>query len=477
MSLKEKVLTGTKWVALANIFKQILQVVSLIIFARLLTPEDFGMYAVLMIFVGFMSMFTDMGTGAALIHIKRPSDTLYSSVFYFNLFVGLLLSLSLILMSSPIAQFFQMPKIKALLEIISFTFIIASFGVVQKALYEKSLNFKTVTIIEIFSSFLGVTVGISAAFYGLGVLSLIIQTLSQNLLLVVLFWTYSTWRPMFYFKLDDIKYIWQFTKNLSLFNIVNYFARNADNFLIGKFLGSPALGVYSVAYKIMLYPLSNVSRTLLRILFPAFAKIQDDNKKFQKAYLRVIFFIALVTFPLMVGLITTADVLVPVLFGNKWHNLDILLIILAPIGMIQSIMTTLGSIYMAKGDTKTLMNIGFVSSTITVLFFILGLPFGVEGVAFSYLISNLIILYPVFRISWKQIDLSVKRGFVEIAPILVISILMGIGVIATGKIIDLFSLSQIFKLIIMILSGITIYYLLVALKYGGVKSLLKELKA
>ncbi len=476
MSLKQKVLTGTKWVTLANIFKQILQVVSLVIFARLLTPDDFGMYAILMIFVGFMAMFTDMGTGAALIHIKKPSDKLLSSVFYFNLFVGLILSLSLVLMSSPIAQFFQTPKIKVLLEIISFTFIIASFGVVQKALYEKNLNFKTITIIEIFASFISVGIGIGAAFYGLGVFSLILQTLSLNILLVTLYWVYSDWRPMFYFSLNDIKYIWQFTKNLSIFNIVNYFARNTDNFLIGKFLGSPALGVYSVAYKIMLYPLQNISRTLLRILFPAFAQIQDDNKKFQKAYLRVIFFIALITFPLMAGLIATADVLVPVLFGDKWNNLHILLIILSPIGMIQSIVTTTGSIYMAKGNTKTLMKIGIISSTVTVLFFVLGLPFGVEGVAFSYLISNFIMLYPVLKISWAQIDLSVKHGIAEVLPILIISIVMGIGVALVGKIIDSFCSYDLLKLIMMILGGLLIYFLLIIWKYGNVKTLLKELK-
>ena len=476
MSLKQKVLTGTKWVTFANIFRQILQLISLVVFARLLAPNDFGMFAILMIFVGFMQMFTDMGTGAALIHIKNPSDKLLSSVFYFNLFVGLLLTTSLILMSNSIALFFETPKIEVLLEIISVSFIIASFGVVPKALYEKYLDFKTVTVIESFSAFVSLAIGICAAFYGLGVFSLVIQTLSARILLAVLLWIYSDWRPMFYFALDDIKHIWQFTKNLSLFNIVNYFARNADNFLIGKFLGSPALGVYSIAYKIMLYPLQNISRTLLRILFPAFAQIQDDNKKFRKVYLRVIFFISLISFPLMVGMMATADIFIPILFGDKWKNLDTLIIILSPIGMIQSIMTTTGSIYMAKGNTRTLMRIGIVSSIITVLFFIAGLPFGVEGVAFFYLMSNLIILYPVLKISWGQINLSVKRGIAEVFPILIISIIMGIGVVLIGKIIGSFFSYTLLKLVMMILSGLLIYYVLITWKYGNMKTLLSELK-
>ncbi len=476
MNLKQKVLTGTKWVTLANIFRQVLQIVSLIIFARLLTPDDFGLFAIVMIFVVFLQMFTDMGTGAALIHIKDPSEKLLSSVFYFNVFIGLLLCLFLISVSDPISIFFANPQIKELLWIISFVFIIASFGVVQKALYEKHLNFKTVTIIESFSAFVSLAIGIGSAFYGLGVFSLVLQTLSASILLTVLLWVYSDWRPLRYFALDDIKSIWGYTANLFFFNTINYFARNADNFLIGRFLGSPALGVYNLAYKIMLYPLDNISRVLLRILFPAFAQIKDDNERFRKIYLRIIFFIALVSFPIMAGLVATAQTLVPVLFGEKWQKLDLLLMILAPVGMIQSIVTTTGSIYMAKGNTKKLMKIGLISTVVTVLFFVVGLPFGIEGIAFSYLLSNFIMLYPVLKISWDQIDLSVNRGIIEVLPILIISIIMGIGVVLVGKIIDSLFSYAILKLAIMVLSGILIYYILITLKYGDMKALLNELK-
>ena len=476
MSLKQKVLTGTKWITLANIFRQVQQIISLIIFAKLLTPDDFGMFAILMIFVGFMRIFTDMGTGAALIQIKNPSEELLSSVFYFNLFVGLVLCVSLILISGPIALFFEIPTIKDLLQIISISFIFTSFGVVQKVLYEKHLNFKTVTIIETFSGLVGLVVGISAAYYGLGVLSFVLQALSTSFLGVVLIWIYSDWKPMFHFALVDIKHIWEFTKNLSIFNFVNYFARNADNFLIGKFLGSPALGVYSVAYRIMLYPLQNISRTLLRVLFPAFAQIQDDNEKFQKVYLRVIFFISLITFPLMTGLMATADVLITVLFEDKWENLSILLILLSPIGMMQAIVTTTGSIFMAKGNMRTFVRLSVFCSIVTVVFFVAGLPFGVEGVAFFYLISNFILLYPILKISWDQIDLSVKRGIVEVLPILIISIIMGIGVYLADFLLFQNFQSQFFRLILMMLTGAFLYISMIRIHYGNIKSLISELR-
>jgi len=476
MSLKHKVLSGTKWIAITNIFKQILQIVSLMVFARLLSPDDFGMFAILMIFVGFLDMFMDMGTSAALIHTEKPSDKLLSSIFYLNVFVGLLLCNVLIFVSAPLSVFFENSRLEELLQIISINFIIASFGVVQKALFEKQLDFKRVTLIESFSVFIGIVAGIGSAIYGLGVYSLIIQTLLSNIVRIVLMWFISTWRPLFYFSLNEIKNIWGYTSNLFSFNLINYFARNADNFLIGKFLGSSALGAYSLAYRIMLYPLQNITRILIRILFPAFSKIKDDNEKFQKAYLRVIFFIALVSFPLMAGMIATSTIFVDVFLGDKWKNIALLIIILAPVGMIQSIVSTVGSIYMAKGNTKKLFQVGNASTFVTVTFFAIGIPFGVEGVAISYLISNLLILYPVLRISWGQIDLSVKRGMAEVFPILIISIVMSTGVVLVGKIIDAFFDFDILKLSIMVSSGLVIYPALIYFKYGNIKTLLSELK-
>jgi len=476
MSLKAKVLTGKKWVAFANVFKQVLQVLSLVIFARLLSPDDFGLFALLMIFVSFLAMFTDMGTASALIHIDQPSQKLLSSVFFFNLFLGLFLAVLLVLSASSIALFFANPPLELLLQIISINFIIISFGVVQKARYEKALEFRELAIIEVLALLIGITTAIICAINGMGVYSLLVQTLTISFINVVLLWSIAKWRPSWHFAVEDIKRIWGYTANLSTFNFVNYFSRNADNFLIGKFLNSSALGVYSLAYSIMLYPLQNISRVLLRILFPAFSTIKDDNEKFKRVYLRTLFFIALVSFPIMAGLIATAELLVAVLFGDKWLGLAQILMILAPVGLIQSIGTTNGSIYMAKGNTRLLLRVGIFSTVVTIAFFVGGLFWGVEGVAFSYLLSNIVLFYPVFRISWGQIGLSVSEGVVVLLPLLAIVSIMGVSVWGLGQWLDTLSLYPVVQLIVMVLTGVALYIALIALKYGNPKKLLKELK-
>ena len=476
MSLKKKVFSGVKWVALANIFQQLLSLISIVIFAKLLSPDDFGLFSILMIFTGFLAIFSDMGTSAALIHVKNPSKELLSSIFYFNLFVGLTLALGLIIFSLPLANYFSHPELQILLQIVSINFIIISFGIVQRTLLQKNIDFKNLSLINSISVLIGLIVGLIAAYFDLGVYSLVIQLMISSLLSTSLIWYYSSWHPLWYFSFSEIKKIWKYTSHLSIFTIINYFSKNADNFLIGKYLSMSTLGVYSIAYRMMLYPLQNISSILMKVLFPAFSQLQDDNEKFKNAYLHVIFYISLVTFPIMTGLIATASVTVDVLFGDKWEGLALILILLAPSGLMRSVFTTVGTIFMAKGSTDIQLKLGTVNAILTVIGFIIGLQWGINGVAFSYLIVNMIMFYPTFKISWGQIELSVKDGLNKLAPVFFISSFMGIAVYLFDFLFFHHIENQLYRLALMVTSGILCYLLMLHIKYGGIKSLLKALK-
>lgn len=476
MSLKQKVFTGAKWVAIANIFQQVISLVGLIIFAKILTPYDFGTFSILMIFIGFLAIFSDMGTSAALIHIKEPSKELLSSIFYLNIGIGVFLTASLALLSHTISLYFSNPQLELLLTIVSLNFIIVSFGIVQTTLLQKNMNFKFISLINSFSILIGLIAGLIAAYYNMGVYSLIVQLMVNTLLSVSIIWLYSSWKPSFYFSFTEIKTIWRYTSHLSVFTIINYFSKNADNFLIGKYLSTSALGVYSIAYRIMLYPLQNISITLMKVLFPAFSTLQDDNQKFKNAYLRVIFYLSLITFPIMIGLMVTANLLVDVVFGNKWEGLALVLIILAPSGLLRSIYSTVGTLFMAKGNTDTQLKLGTVNAILTVLGFIIGLQWGINGVALSYLIVNIIMLYPTFRISWRQIELNVLDGIKVLSPVFTISILMGIFTYIFGISLNTVIHSNMIKLLLMITFGITTYLIMIQFQYGNLKQLFKSIK-
>ena len=347
---------------------------------------------------------------------------------------------------------------------------------VQKALLEKNMDFKSISTAESLSVLIGLILGLVAAYKDMGVYSLIIQTLSTSILGTIMLWYYSSWKPEWIFSIDEIKKIWKYTANLSAFEIINYFSTQADSFLIGKYLSASALGIYSIAYKIMLYPLQNISRVLMRVLFPAFSKLQNDDEKFRTIYKHAIFYISLIAFPIMIGLMSTAEVLVDILFGNKWKGLAMLLIILAPSGMIRSIYTTTGAIYKAKGNTDLQLKIGTVFTIVTISGFIIGLSYGVNGVATSYLITNIIMIYPVFKISWGQIGLSVKEGVGTIAPILFISLLMGAGIYLLDLLLFHTIQNQIARLMLMIASGISLYVVMIHFQYGSIKVLFSKLR-
>lgn len=474
--LKSQVVSGISWVAFSNVLKQIIQIVSLVIFARLLSPDEFGIYAILMIFVVFFGMFADMGISQAIVHIKEPSSNLLSSIFYFNVFISILIFIIIYQIANLISIFFEKPAIEELLQLISLSFIIISFGLVQKAMFEKQMRFKVISIIEIFAVFISAGIGILLAYNGYGVYSLIAQTLVSGIVTVSMFWIMSNWYPKFYFSFLELKKVFTYSINLTGFFVINYFARNADNILIGKFLSSANLGVYSLAYKIMLYPLQNITHVIIRVLFPAFSHMQDDLEKLKKSYLKALFAIALITFPIMTGLIAISDVFVDVLFGSKWSGISLILIILAPVGMIQSIVSTVGSLYMALGNTNTMFKIGSANALVTVLSFTIGIWFGIEGVALSYAVANLIMLYPNLNIAWKQINLSVKDGLKVLTPIFVISVIMSLGVYILDVLIISLMDIQLIRLFSLIACGAILYIGLLKIYYKDIGKIFKELK-
>jgi PST family polysaccharide transporter len=458
LSLKSKTISGAGWSGAGNIARQAFQIITLMVMARFLSPEVFGTYAILMIFVQFMNIFGSMGIPQVIIHLDNPDQRMLSSVFFLNMVVGVVLFICLYFLARPIAMFFGNSEITHLLQIIGIIFIITSLTLVQKALLEKSMLFKNVIIIETISIFVGSATGIVFAVIGFGIYSLIIMSLLRPTLLSIGLWLNSSWRPSFQFSLHDIKKVWNYAFNLTGFSIINYFARNADNFLIGKFIGSSGLGVYSIGYKILLYPIENISGILVRVLFPAFSKIKYDNIRFKSAYVNSISYIAIITFPVMAGLFAVSSTFVPVVFGDKWVGLGKLLMILAPIGMIQSVVTTVGSIYTAKGTTSLMFKIGGLNALITVLSFVIGLPYGIHGVAIAYAIANLIMLYPNLKFAWKQIDLKVTEGIISLMPYFMTSAIMAIIVYFQGFLLKNEGINNIVILFIQILSGILIYF-------------------
>ena len=457
MNLKKKSFKGVAWNGAGNAVRQLLMIVTLIVMARFLTPQDFGRFAILMVFVEFMNIFSSMGTSQIIIHMSHLSQRMLSTLFYLNVIFGFFIFLLLYFLSKPIAIFFDDLIFIDLVKVVGLNYILLSLVLVQKALLEKKIQFKKVVLIESLSLVIGSACGILSAINGLGIYSLLIMTLVKTMILSFGFWVSSKWRPSLHFSLIHIKEVWSFSSNLMAFSTVNYFSRSSDNFLIGKFLGAQSLGYYSLAYKIMLYPLENVARVIVRVMFPIFSSIQDDNIRFKRGYLKTITVIAIITFPVMAGLFSISDNFVHVFLGEDWKEMSAIIVILAPVGLVQSIVTTTGCIYMAKGTTNILFKMGLLNAIVVVLFFLVGIPYGLKGVAFAYAIANLMLLYPNLFFAWKQIDLTVMDGLKALLPIAIVSLLMSVLVYFLGMLYMNVTTSKFLVLVTQVLLGGVFY--------------------
>lgn len=457
-SLKQKAVSGIKWSAFSQVGRQAMQLLTTVILTRFLTPSDFGLVGMAMVVVGFVNIFKDLGTAAAVIQRKELPGTLLSSIFWVNTGFGTL-AMFCLLITAPIAGwFYRDSRVVPVLQILSTSFLISSFGTLQQALLERKLAFNTLAKLEVVSVLSGSITGIGLALGGAGVWSLVFQTLITASVASILLWFSSSWRPEWEFHWNDAKSISRFSLNLTGYSIFNYFARNADYLLIGRYLGAQDLGYYTLAYRILVFPLQNISAVVSRVMYPVLSTMQDDNKRFVLAYLRVVVAIALISFPLMMGLFVLAEPLVLSFFGQAWMPVIPLIRIFAPVGMLQSIGATAGVIYQVKGQTGWMLRWGIFAGTFAVIAIVIGLYWGIVGVAATYAVASLILFYPGLAIPYQLINLKFVHMLVEILPSLLCSSAMFVFLFTFKRILPE-QWPDILILIISVITGGVVYFL------------------
>lgn len=456
MGLKKRVASGFKWNAYSQVGRQALQWVTTAILARLLYPSDYGLMGMAIVLVNFVQIFKGLGTSAAVIQKKNISNSLLSSIFWFNLLFGLLATIIVFALSPAVACFYNETRLTEILRVISLCFFISSLTIVHQAILERDLAFSKLAKVELSAVVIASIIGIGAAIIGAGVWSLVFKSIAEVVVTTVMLWFFTGWRPAMAFKMAEIKSITSFSLNLTGFNILNYFSRNADYILIGRFLGATDLGYYTLAYRIMFFPLMNVTNAIARVVFPFYSRIQDDLTRFKSAYLNVIGSIALITFPMMIGVMAVSKSFVLVIFGAKWEPVSLLIMILAPVGLVQSVISPVGGIYQAKGRTDWMLRFGVFSSLLYVTSFVIGLRWGIMGIAIAYGIAVAIIFYPSLAIPFHLIDLKVRDLLTAIFKPFLCSSLMVLTLFFVKALLPI-GLSKSIALAVLVSTGVIIY--------------------
>ena len=435
-SLRQKAIAGVRWTSMGAVVCTLLQLLRLAVLARLLDRNSFGLMAMITVVIGLGQLFQDVGVSNAIIQRSGGNREQLSSLYWLNVVAGLLI-FGLVLLFAPwVAVFYGEPRIHGLMFWAAFIFLIGPFGQQFQILLQKELQFKRLAIVEMAGIALGSVVAVWAAWMQQGVFALvlgqIIAAISSSLLAAMLCW--KVWHPLWHFRWGDVRGYVSFGLYQMGERCLNYLAWNTDKLLIGKVLGADDLGLYSVAYQIMIRPLLVINPAVTRVAFPVFSTIQQDDERLKRGYLQVIQLLAFVSIPVYLGMLVTADSLVSFLLGPRWAGVTTVLQILCVLGIFYSLSNPIGSLLLSKGKA----NVGFWFNVVGLLVYVLGVfagaSHGVAGVAWGILIASASVLFPIeFWIRWKLVRLRPEEFLSRLAPFLI----LGLGMVATVSLCNL----------------------------------------
>lgn len=419
-------ISNAKWNAFSQLFKIIIQLLNLIYLAKIIPPSEYGLMAMTAVVVNLGTLLRDLGTSAALIQRKELNEKLKNTIFWINLIMGIAIAIAICLLSPVLSAVYNQPELLSVFILISVIFPLSSSAAAHLALMERASQFRKISYIEITSSVFSVIVAIIMANLGYGVFSLVGQAITLNLMSAIQFWRASTWRPSIkeFICKEELRNVFGFSANLSMFNLINYLSRNGDSFIIGKYMSAAILGSYNLAYRIMLFPLQSLTFVASRSLYPILSRQQDDNEKINKTYNDCVFVIVLITAPLMTGIALLSHPFINLTFGNQWEVTADVLKWLAPTAIIQSILSTTGSVFTAKGRTDILMRLGILGTVLQFGSFLIGIHFSIVTFAFCYLIANVLNFIPVMLSLMYVISGSFFIFIRQLMPIIISTLVM-----------------------------------------------------
>ena len=380
--------------SVAQAMKSILQIASTLALARLLTPEDFGLVAMVTAATGFLSMFKDMGLAMVTIQREEITHRQVSALFWINAVIGLVITLVVIGLSWGLVWFYEEPEVFGIAIVLSLSFMVSGLSVQHVAVMKRQMRYRDLALVEVSSLALGLAVAGVMAWQGFSYWALVANMVVYAAAHFVGMWIACRWRPGLSVGAEGLWDLLLFGWHLTGFSLVNYVARNLDDVLIGRFHGAGELGLYQKAYEILMVPIQQINAPASRVAIPALSRLADQPERYRRAYRRILEKLLLVTMPLGALLIMSADWIVLVVLGDQWLDAAVIFAFLGISIFAQAIGNTVGWLFISQDRTKDLFKWGFISAGTAVASFMIGLPWGAVGVALAYSVVGVTIRTP-----------------------------------------------------------------------------------
>jgi O-antigen/teichoic acid export membrane protein len=392
-SLKKKCLKGLFWDLTGNIGLQGAGFIVSIILARLLAPADFGLLAIIMVFITLAGAFLDLGFSTALIQHREVQETHYASVFYMNVSLGVVLAV-LVFFSAPfIAAFYGNPQLTNLTRFMSLSFIVNSFGNVPRARLRREMNFKAISVTNIFAAIISGTGAICLAWNGYGVWSLAIQSITNGFLANAFLHFFYRQRFSLRFSFQSLKELWSFGSRMAFSGIIDLLFNNADSLLIGKLLNMSTLGFYYRAKSLEQFSMRYTASTIGSILLPGLSSLQEHPAKLKQAVTKVFHMLAFISFLVCGLLLVNGREIIILLFSAKWEPTVIMFQILISCAFASQIFNLFYNTLLSTGNVKLFLRINLLDKTLSSLNFAILFLFGINQYLAIYAVIKIITLF------------------------------------------------------------------------------------
>jgi O-antigen/teichoic acid export membrane protein len=424
--VKAQVVEGVAWKIAAQIVSVLSRLVVGVILARLLSRDAFGVAGMALVTAAFVSIFVDLNLGSALIQRKQIREADRSTIFWTTLGMGLVLSVAGIALSGEVAEFFGRAEVGPLFAVLSVSFTLTGLSATQNALLTRELAFRSLQIRQMAGTLAGAAVGVTLAVAGAGPWAIIGMTLGAEAVDVIVLWGASPWRPRLIYSLASLRDTGRFGIKVFGASLLSYFALNGDNLLIGRFLGSVALGTYSVAYNLMFLPMWLIASPISQVAFPALSRLTRDDDRLRSSWLRGKRIASLFIAPGFVGLFVIAPDIVPALFGSKWNPAIQVVQILCCALLTQAVGALNWTVLMAAGEAGTYFWLNALDAIGSFGAFAVGLHWGIVGVAAAFAIVKWPLIILDTRFAARAVSIPMSDALrASIYPALPLSVAMG----------------------------------------------------
>ncbi|MEM7808114.1 MAG: lipopolysaccharide biosynthesis protein [Planctomycetota bacterium] len=394
--LKNRTVRGGLITFLSQIARFVLKTGSTAVLARLLTPADFGLIAMVTVVTGFVELFKDAGLSMATVQRKEINHRQVSTLFWINVGLSIVVAGVVAGLAPVVAWWYGEPRLTLITLALAATLIFGGLCVQHRALLRRSMEYGRLARVEILSLTISLAVGIVAGWYGLGPWALVLMLAAGGAATFVLSFIESGWIPGRPGGLGEVREMLGFGGNLVGFSFVNYAGRNADNLIIGTSLGAGSLGLYSKAYGLLMLPLKQINAPLAAAMIPALSRLQDEHETFRRYYLRAITAIAYVTVPMTAMLACFSHEIVRLVLGPDWLEAADIFLVLAIAAVFQPVLSTVGWVCTAVGQTGRMLRWSFVNVPCIIAAFLTGVQYGTIGVATAYAIAVNLLIVPTF---------------------------------------------------------------------------------